>query len=63
MENKKLKKMRQPQSKKIVDPVAAWLYARYGKYAVPDEELRKMLEEEMGEKTLTEELYAMRDER
>ena len=37
------------------------LHARYGKYAKPDAELRKILDKEMGRKTLTEELYAMRE--
>lgn len=39
------------------------LHTRYGKYAVPVVELRKRLDKEMGEKTLTGELYALREGR
>ena len=38
------------------------LRKRYGKYAVPADELRKMLDKELGERTLTEELYALRED-
>ncbi|MDP2934893.1 MAG: hypothetical protein Q8O86_00180 [Dehalococcoidia bacterium] len=39
------------------------LYARYRKHAVPVVELRKLLDKEMGERTLSEELNAMREGR
>ena len=37
-------------------------YERFGRYAKPDTETRDILDEELGDKTLTEELYAMRRE-
>ena len=33
---------------------------RYAKYLLPIEEVRKLLDDEMGEHTLSEELYKMR---
>ncbi len=39
------------------------LHERYGKYVVPDEELRKMMAEAMGDRTLTQELEDMREGR
>lgn len=39
----------------------ARLYARYGKYALPPAELRAIVDKEMGDKTLTEALYEMRE--
>lgn len=36
--------------------------AKYGKYAVSVIELRKTIDKEMGRRTLTAELYAMREE-
>ena len=37
------------------------LYDQYWKYARPDAETRAVLDKEMGDKTLTEELYDMRE--
>lgn len=37
------------------------LYAQYGKYALPDEEARKIVDEALGTKTLTEALDSMRE--
>lgn len=48
------------QSPEIATTLAE-LRARYGKYTVPDAELRKSIDKAMGNKTLTEELYAMRE--
>ncbi len=39
------------------------LYAKYGRYAVPIDELRRALDKTLGDKSLTEELYAMREGR
>ena len=39
----------------------AKLRARYGKYALPDPEARKVVDKAMASRTLTEELYAMRE--
>jgi hypothetical protein len=39
------------------------ILARYGRYAVPIRELRKDVDREMGDKTLTEELDLMREGR
>jgi hypothetical protein len=55
----RLQMMQSPEIKGTVER----LYARYGKYAVPVAELRKMLDKDMGTKTLKEELYAMREGR
>ena len=38
------------------------LYAQFSQYALPDDELRKIVDRDMGTKTLTEELYKMREE-
>ena len=56
------KKPNQPRSPRMVG-AAAELYAQYGKYALPDDELRKLMDEVMGTKTLTRELYKMRREK
>lgn len=37
------------------------LYLEYQRYERPDEELRETLKRDMGNKTLTGELYAMRE--
>jgi hypothetical protein len=37
-------------------------YERYGRYARPLAEVRDILENELGDRPLTEELYAMREE-
>lgn len=50
------------QSPELATSIDA-LYQRYGRYAMPDEELRKLVSKEMGDKTLTGELYAMREGR
>ena len=39
------------------------LHAQFARYALPIEELRKLLDKELGDKTLTDELYAMREGR
>ncbi len=38
------------------------LHARYGKYALPAEEVRKIVDESMGDKSLTQVLFEMRRE-
>lgn len=38
------------------------LRARYGKYALPEDEARRLIDKAMGEKTLTEILFQMRNE-
>lgn len=53
----RLRMMQGPEMTRAIEK----LYIRYGKDAVPVTELRKMLDKEMGKKTLTEELYAMRE--
>jgi predicted DNA-binding antitoxin AbrB/MazE fold protein len=40
----------------------ARMRARYGKYARSPEEVRRIVDESMGDKTLTEALYEMREE-
>jgi hypothetical protein len=52
----------QLQSPEITRTLAE-LHAKYGKYALPDAELRELIDKAMGKKTLTEELYAMREGR
>jgi hypothetical protein len=47
------------QSQEIVKAIAK-LYAQYGKYALPDEEARKIVDEALGTTTLTEALDSMR---
>lgn len=39
------------------------LHAKYGRYSVSLEQLRRDLDEEMGSKSLTEELFLMREGR
>ena len=53
----RLRMMQSPEMTRAIER----LYARYGKYAVPIAELRKRLDKEMGQRTLTEELCAMRN--
>lgn len=55
----RLKMSQSPEMARTVDR----LYTKYGKYAGPLAELRKSLNKEMGQKTLTEELYSMREGR
>ena len=55
----RLQMLQSPQMVKTVEK----LYARYRKHAVPLAELRKRLDKEMGERTLSEELNAMREGR
>ncbi|MSQ12907.1 MAG: hypothetical protein EXR47_01965 [Dehalococcoidia bacterium] len=38
------------------------LRARYAKYALPEDEARRLIDKAMGEKTLTEILFQMRNE-
>ena len=38
------------------------LRRKYSRYAVPVEQVRAMLDEALGERTLTQELYALRDQ-
>lgn len=38
------------------------LRKRYGKHAMPASELRKLLDKQLGDRTLTEELYKLRQE-
>jgi hypothetical protein len=38
------------------------LQARFGKYALPEDEARRLIDKAMGEKTLTEILFPMRNE-
>ena len=57
-----VKEQRLVQSEEITKIIER-LHARFGKYAVPVAELRKQLDEEMGEKTMTGELFRMREER
>ena len=40
----------------------ATLYARFGKYAIPDKELRKLMDKALGDKGLSEEVRASREE-
>lgn len=47
-------------SPSIAETIAT-LRARYGKYALPDPEAREVVDKAMGTRTLTEELYAMRE--
>jgi hypothetical protein len=44
-----------------ISSAIAKLYAQYGKYALPDEEARKIVDEALGTKTLTEVLDSMRE--
>ena len=37
------------------------LRRKYGRHAVPVDQVRAMLDEALGERTLTQELYALRD--
>lgn len=37
------------------------LHVRFSKYAMSDEKLQRLVAKAMGKRTLTEELYAMRD--
>lgn len=55
----RLQALQSPEMVKTVEK----LYARYRKHAVPVAELRKLLDQEMGERTLGEELDAMREGR
>ncbi|MDP2920652.1 MAG: hypothetical protein Q8O43_10610 [Dehalococcoidia bacterium] len=48
-----------PEIAKTIDR----LYSQFGKYAVPLTDLRNSLDKELGEKTLTDELLAMREGR
>lgn len=54
--------LRISQSPEMVRTVEK-LYARYRKHAIPVVELRKLLDKEMGERTLGEELNEMREGR
>ncbi len=38
------------------------LQARFGKYALPDDQVREIIDKAMGEKLLTEVLFQMREE-
>jgi len=49
----------QMQSQEIAKAIDQ-LYAQYGKYALPDEDARKIVDAALGPETLTEELHAMR---
>ncbi|HAV10661.1 MAG TPA: hypothetical protein DCX22_03475 [Dehalococcoidia bacterium] len=53
----RLRMMQGPETTKAIEK----LYTRYGKDVISIAELRNMLDKEMGDKTLTEELYAMRE--
>lgn len=55
----RLRMMQSPEMARAMER----LHARYGKYAVPVGELRKRLDKELGKRTLTEELVAMREGR
>jgi hypothetical protein len=50
----------QLQSPEIAKTLAE-LHVKYSKYALPDTELRRLIDKAMGSKTLTEELYAIRE--
>ena len=50
----------QMQSQEIAKAIDK-LYAQYGKYALPDEDARKIVDEALGTKTLTEALDSMRE--
>ena len=54
------KTIRGSQSPDIVDSVHE-LRAKYGKYAVPDDEARELVDKAMGRKTLSEELRVIRE--
>lgn len=47
---------------RAVEDYITKLRARYGKYARPAEEARRILDQAMGSRTLTEVLYKMREE-
>ena len=55
------KKLHSSQSPEIVDSVHE-LQAKYGKYAIPDDEAREVVDNAMGKKTLSGELRVMRIE-
>lgn len=57
MQNKKQHQLPSQEMAKAIDK----LYAQYGKYALPDEEARKIVDEALGTKTLTEALDTMRE--
>lgn len=50
----------QMQSQEIAKAIDK-LYAQYGKYALPDEDARNIVDEALGTKTLTEALDSMRE--
>lgn len=57
MQNKKQLPEPSREMAKAIDK----LYAQYGKYALPDEEARKLVDEALGTKTLTDALDSMRE--
>lgn len=54
-----LYQLQSPEIAKILSE----LHDKFGKYALPDSELRRMTDKAMGNRTLSEELYAMREGR
>lgn len=57
MQNKKQHPVPSREMAKAIDK----LYAQYGKYALPDEEARSIVDEALGTKTLTRALDSMRE--
>ena len=55
-------RFRELQSPEILRTIAE-MRAQFGQYALPIDEARRIIDEAMGDKTLTEELYAMREGR
>ncbi len=51
------------QSQEHAQYMIASLYEKYKQHALPNEEMRRLLDQEMGDKTLTEVLYEMREGR
>ncbi len=53
----------QGQSQESAQDMIASLYGRYRRYALPNDETRRLLDHELGDKALTEVLYEMREGR